>query len=121
SAAWHNNDNITPGDDILIAGLSFQVFTLLVFMACSVDFAINTKRRHKQLGSEAAFDQNATTLALRSSWLFKGFVVALALATICIFWRCVFRVAELSKGWYGPLTNRQDLFIGFEGVMITVA
>ncbi|OTA95388.1 hypothetical protein M434DRAFT_393779 [Hypoxylon sp. CO27-5] len=120
SAAFHSGDSTDTGDDIMLAGLSFQVFTLLVFMLLSADFFINTLRRRRALGT-AALDQNPELVAIRNSWMFKGFLFALALSTICIFWRSVFRVAELSRGWTGPLMKRQDLFIGFEGVMITVS
>jgi len=111
---------MTSGDNIMVAGLSFQVFTLLIFMICSIDFATNTMRRHRKLGDEA-FSQHASVVAVRRSWRFKGFVVALSLATVCIFWRSVYRIAELSGGWSGPLMYKQGLFIGFEGVLIAVA
>ncbi|KAI1417218.1 RTA1-domain-containing protein [Hypoxylon sp. FL1857] len=120
SAAFHSGNSTDTGDDIMLAGLAFQVFTLLVFMILSADFLINTQRRRRALGT-AALDQDPEMVAVRGSWLFRGFLVALALSTVCIFWRSVFRVAELSRGWTGPLMKRQDLFIGFEGVMITVA
>ncbi|OIW31238.1 RTA1-domain-containing protein [Coniochaeta ligniaria NRRL 30616] len=120
SVASHNNDPVETGDNIMIAGLSFQVLTLLVFIICCIDFAVRAGTRHRRLGA-AAFDQDAAALKLRGSWLFRGFLVALGLATIGIFWRSVYRVAELSRGWSGPLMYRQDLFIGFEGVMIAVA
>lgn len=120
SVASHNGDPVATGDNIMIAGLSFQVLTLLIFIACSLDFGLNAWRRYKSMGA-AAFDQSAAALKLRSSWLFRGFLAALTLATICIFWRSVYRVAELSKGWNGPLMYRQGLFIGFEGVMVAVA
>lgn len=97
-----------------------EVFTLLVFMIVSADFGFNVFRRHRRLGAEA-LDQSDAARALRNSFGFKGLIAALAIATICIFWRSVFRVAELSEGWSGPLMRRQDLFIGFEGVMIIVA
>lgn len=104
----------------MIAGLSFQVLTLFVFMALCVDFSLRTYKRYKSLGQDA-FDQNPIFIQTRGSWKFKGFVCALALATICIFWRSVYRVAELSEGWTGNLIRRQPLFIGFEGVMVIVA
>jgi len=104
----------------MVAGLSFQVFTLFIFMICSIDFAINTIRRYRKLGDEA-LSQHASVVSIRGSWTFKGFVVALSLATICIFWRSVYRIAELSDGWSGPLMYKQGLFIGFEGVLIAVA
>ena len=120
SVASHNGESSQKGDNIMIAGLAFQVFTLLLFMGASADFALRALRRHRQLGA-AAFDQDARLRAVRGSWLFKGFVLALVVSTICIFWRSVFRVAELSGGWSGYLMTRQDLFVGFEGVMIVVA
>ncbi|KAI1089514.1 RTA1-domain-containing protein [Rostrohypoxylon terebratum] len=120
SVAFHQSNSTDTGDNIMIAGLSFQVFTLLVFMALSLDFLLNTLRRRRALGS-AAFSQDPALVAVRRSPMFKLFLVALAISTICIFWRSVFRVAELSRGWSGPLMARQDLFIGFEGVLITVA
>ena len=104
----------------MVAGLAFQVFTLLIFMILCLDFALRTLKRHKQLG-ESAFDQNPLFVALRSKWQFKGFLAALTLATICIFWRSVYRVAELSEGWTGNLIRQQWLFVGFEGVMVIVA
>ncbi|KAI0883984.1 RTA-like protein [Annulohypoxylon maeteangense] len=121
SVAFHTGKSTDTGDNIMIAGLSFQVVTLLVFMVLSLDFFVNTTRRRRALGSEAAFSQDPEIVAVRKSLMFKGFLIALALSTICIFWRSVFRVAELSRGWTGPLMARQDLFIGFEGVLITIA
>lgn len=120
SVASHNGDSVETGDNIMIAGLAFQVVTLLAFMAFAADFALNTFRRYSKLGA-AALDQDESIRTMRNSWRFRGFLVALALATICIFWRCVYRVAELSRGWDGPLMKRQDLFVGFEGVMVIVA
>lgn len=104
----------------MVAGLAFQVFTLLIFMFLCADFALRTRRRYKSMG-EAAFDQNPMYVAIRHDWKFKAFLVALTLATICIFWRSVYRVVELGEGWTGALIRRQNLFIAFEGVMVIIA
>lgn len=104
----------------MVAGLTIQVFTLLVFMVLCLDFAIRTYRRHNALG-DSAFNQNPHFVALRSDWKFKGFLAALTLATICIFWRSVYRVVELGQGWTGDLIRQQNYFIGFEGVMVVIA
>jgi hypothetical protein len=120
SAESHSGKSPDMGDNIMVAGLAFQVFTLAVFMILCVDFAFRTRSRYQSLGS-AAFDQNPIFVTTRSSKGFKGFLVALTLATICIFWRSVYRVAELAEGWTGHLIRQQNLFIGFEGVMVIVA
>ncbi|KAK0729857.1 RTA1 like protein-domain-containing protein [Lasiosphaeris hirsuta] len=120
SISSHNHKSTATGDNIMIAGLSFQVLTLLIFIAVTADFGLNVLRRQRKLGA-AALEQSETARQVRGSLRFRGLLVALAIATVCIFWRSVFRVAELSEGWTGPLMKRQDLFIGFEGVMIAVA
>lgn len=105
----------------MIAGLAFQVATVLGFIAASSAFALRAHRRYKDLGPALAFDRNPDLVRMRSTWRFKSFLVALGVAAFCILWRSVFRVAELSEGWSGPIMKRQDLFIGFEGVLIVVA
>ncbi|KAK3693758.1 RTA1 like protein-domain-containing protein [Podospora appendiculata] len=121
SIASQNNKSVDLGDNIMIAGLSFQVATLLVFMVCAADFGFNVRRRIRKYGADGALDQHEAVRRVRNSWRFKGLLVAMAVSTICIFWRSVYRVAELSRGWEGPLMRRQDLFVGFEGVMIIIA
>jgi hypothetical protein len=114
------NKSPDTGDNIMVAGLAFQVLTLLIFMLLCADFALRTYHRYKALG-ESAFDQNPLFVTLLEGWRFRGFLCALALATICIFWRSVYRVAELAEGWSGNLIRHQWLFFGFEGVMVIVA
>jgi hypothetical protein len=104
----------------MVAGLAFQVFTLLIFMALCIDFGLRTHRRFKAMGT-SALDQSPELAQLRHSRAFRGFLAALTLATICIFWRSVYRVVELAEGWTGELIRRQNLFIGFEGVMVVMA
>ena len=105
----------------MIAGLSFQVFTLFSFMTISLDFALRTRRRIRSLGADAALAQDIELQKIRRSFMFQGFLVAIATATVSIFVRSIFRVVELSKGWTGPIMGNQPLFIGFEGVCIAVA
>ncbi|KAF3770392.1 hypothetical protein M406DRAFT_32933 [Cryphonectria parasitica EP155] len=90
------------GINIALAGLAFQVATLVLFCAVYVDFVW----RYHRLG----FGQR-----LRVFYVFE------ALAFLMILARCAFRVGELSDGYGGPLVKREDLFIGFEGVLIVVA
>ena len=104
----------------MIAGLAFQVATLFTFMVFSIDFGLRTYRRYKSMGA-SSMDQSPALIALRKSLKFKGFLGALSLATITIFWRSVYRVAELAEGWTGELIKKQNLFIAFEGVMVVVA
>ncbi|KIL91998.1 hypothetical protein FAVG1_04403 [Fusarium avenaceum] len=120
STAARMGQSAATGTDIMIAGLVFQVITILGFIACSIDFAIRTMRRKCELG-DAAFDQRPEVFKVRNSPWFKAFLGALSLSTFCILWRSVFRVAELSRGWRGPIMANQYMFVGFEGILIVVA
>lgn len=116
SAATHAGKKATTGNNIMIAGLAFQVVTLAVFIALSADFALKTWKRINALGKVEALDQDHAKL--RQSKRFRGFLVALAFATLCIFTRSVYRVAELSEGWTGHLISTQKYFIGLEGAIV---
>jgi len=52
---------------------------------------------------------------------FACLMIALALATVCILIRSIFRVAELSEGFNGPLANQQVTFMVLEGAMVVFA
>jgi hypothetical protein len=100
----------------MISGLVFQVFTLLVFMILALDFTFSIRRRIRTMGERKALDQGYARL--RKSAKFKGFLLAITFATLCIFTRCVYRVAELSEGWNGHLLYVQWLFIFLEGATV---
>ena len=85
-----------------IAGLSFQVFTLLIFILLAAEYAIRF--------------QKAERVKTQLPTKFKIFVGFLSLAIICILIRCIYRIDELSDGYNGPLIHDQGLFIGLEGV-----
>ena len=106
SSASHSGKSPDSGDHIMVAGLAFQVFTLLVFQILCLDFGLKTWRRMRTMG-EAALDPKHSQL--RSSLKFRLFLVALGVSTLCIFIRSIYRVAELGEGWEGALIKNQHL------------
>lgn len=78
------------GDNIMIAGLASQVFTLVVFGVLAADYGLSIWRNRAQL--------NPHTIELRQSNKFKLFVIALWTAYFGILIRCIYRVAELAGG-----------------------
>ncbi|KAI1348306.1 parasitic phase-specific protein PSP-1 [Xylaria sp. FL0043] len=94
------------GVDLALAGLIFQVVTMLVFVGLLADYLI----RYFQ---DKPFD--FVNIRLR---IFLG---ALSLAILLILARCAYRVAELSEGYSGTLFHNEPLFIGLEGVLIVLA
>lgn len=130
------------GVNIMIAGLAFQVVSLALFMVLSVDFWLKVRRAGGDGGSISELDRvknrplfrifpfgmlhrpSSRRLNLPSKTSKKAnepISPALALATITIFIRCVYRVAELQGGFAGKLANDEVVFMVFEGPMIMAA
>jgi hypothetical protein len=101
------------GINTMLAGLSFQVVSLFIFASMSLEYAFRLYR------NPMAWD--TTHAALYNSTLFKSFLCGLALATLTLFVRSTFRVAELSGGFNGSLANNQVSFMILEGAMVTIA
>ena len=90
--------------DISIAGLSFQVFTLVVFISLPLEFDIRYSRAQR----------TDSKVPLPAS--FKMFAGFLYFAIIPILIRCAYRIDELSNGYHGPSIHIEGLLIGLEGV-----
>lgn len=98
----------------MVAGLVFQVVSLLVFMGLWLEFIY---RLHKT--SESAKD--VRFFELRDSKKFTWFQYSLGAAVVLIFIRSVYRVAELQQGFNGPIANDEVSFMILEGPMIFLA
>ncbi|XMA09502.1 hypothetical protein WAI453_002293 [Rhynchosporium graminicola] len=105
--------DVDTGTDIMIAGLIFQVVSLVVFVILCGDFVWRLRKNRNAWNTENS--------AIYESWIFKGFLYALALATICIITRCAFRAIELFDGFAGALANDEVLYMILEPPMISIA
>lgn len=100
--------NVTAASDIILGGLSFQVFTMLVFGLMSAFFFLKVLQHRGELKSE--------TEQLRGSRRFKWFLVSLVLAYTTILIRCIFRVAAFAGGWRNSVSLNQTDFIALDTV-----
>jgi hypothetical protein len=101
------------GINIMLAGLSVQVASLALFACLCGEFALRLYQNPQSWGPKHE--------TLYSSKLFKAFLVGLSVATLTIFIRSTFRVAELSGGFKGPLANNEISFMILEGCIIIIA
>lgn len=101
------------GINIMLGGLACQVASLLIFACACAEYAFRLYRDRE--------DWNLDYKNLYTSRLFKAFLLGLGAATLTIFVRSCFRVAELSGGFRGPLANNETSFMVLEGAMIIVA
>jgi hypothetical protein len=94
------------GNDLMLAGLAFQVFTLAVFAILCLAFMIRASKFPERL--------NPTYENFRAGSQFNGFLVAVFVTFIAIFTRCVYRVVELGGGWNNHLQREEIPFIILE-------
>jgi hypothetical protein len=94
------------GNHLMLAGLIFQIVSLILFGLACIDFSIRVHRH--QSWKTPAYKK------LRASTRFRGFLVALGVAFGTIFTRCVYRVIELGGGWNNHLMREETPFIFLE-------
>ncbi|CEJ60772.1 hypothetical protein PMG11_09334 [Penicillium brasilianum] len=104
---------IDRGTHIMVAGLAVQVVSLVIFLALCFEYSLRVRKYRGDLNPKYA--------VLRQSPRFKRFLYALAAATIFLFIRAVYRVAELSGGFRGKLAQDQVLFMVLDGAMVLLA
>lgn len=109
-----DKETIDIGINIMIAGVSWQVFSLALFGVLCAQFAWKVR-------NAPAFQLNIHFAGLREARSFQMFLWSLGVATLTIFIRSVFRCAELSEGFDGPMANDEVTFMVLEGAMICVA
>ncbi|KAF2715098.1 RTA1-domain-containing protein [Pleomassaria siparia CBS 279.74] len=107
------------GTNIMIGGLICQVISMILFFIIWGDFALRV-RRNKASG---ALTRNQPPLyeGLRATKMFHLFQWSLFVATLLVFIRCIYRVAELWDGFSGHLANDEATFMIFEGPLIIIA
>ncbi|KAM0351938.1 hypothetical protein ACHAPU_002454 [Fusarium lateritium] len=97
---------VKTGEDISLAGLIFQVVTLICFCALFIDYVITASKspsRHR----------------LNKAMII--FLVFLFLSTVFILIRCAYRIAELGQGYFSALFRDEGLYIGLESCMMCIA
>jgi len=104
----------TIGKDLMVAGVAFQVGSLALFTGLCLEFALRIRK-------VSEVELNPFFASFRATRKFKLFLCGLGAATLTIFIRSVFRCAELSGGFRGPLANQQVTFMILEGAMICIA
>jgi hypothetical protein len=97
SAVQAGTSNKT-GVRMSMAGLIFQVITLIIFVALFVDYVWRYSSRYP--GSLAS--------------KMKVFLAFLLIAILLVLARCTFRIDELSDGYDGPLIHDEVLFMVLE-------
>ncbi|KAM0492627.1 hypothetical protein ACHAP8_009805 [Fusarium lateritium] len=110
-----DDDMLNLGNNIMMAGIAFQVVTLSVFASLATTFCI---RRVRAVNS---YPLSGNALQTWQAVRFRWFICGLFTAFLTIYIRCVYRIAEMQHGWGSRLMKEQIPFIILEGLMILIA
>jgi len=114
SAASSNDaDTAETGTWIALAGIVFQVVSLLAFATLFALYFFRLFRHRSQLPRQ-------TTDTIHS-FSFRLFFAAIILAYMTVLVRCIYRIPELAEGWGNRIMKSETDFIVLDGTMITIA
>ncbi|PQE22177.1 sphingoid long-chain base transporter RSB1 protein [Rutstroemia sp. NJR-2017a WRK4] len=113
ASAGDNEGLRDKGTDLMIAGIVWQVATLIFFAALVIDYFVRTR------SSWEAVPADAKAVAARRP--FTLFCLGVTVAFVTIFGRCLYRIAEMVGGWANPIMRDEAGFVVMEGFMIVIA
>lgn len=103
----------------MLAGIVFQMAAITVYVALASEFilryAYNRPVRKVKTESHDASDDAPLDKKL------KLMLLSLALSSLLIFIRSVYRTIELTDGWDGKIISTEVLFNVLDGAMIALA
>ncbi|KAJ5623615.1 hypothetical protein N7490_012220 [Penicillium lividum] len=124
-AAAAGNDNqllLKAGDDIIIAGIAFQVVTMSVCGLFALHFFWNVAKKGNGLAGEKTLDNNLGTAApVISPNRMRLIIAAEVFAYFTVLIRCIYRIPEMAGGWGSALMQKENEFLLLDGMMIALA
>lgn len=114
--AESNRRDPTTANNILLAGLAFQVFAFFIFLALMSVFLFRA-RRH--IGSPRSIRDKRESN--EQNVIPATFLVAFLIATIMIYLRTCFRLAETAQGLGGSLSTNEVYFGCLEFAPVVIA
>jgi hypothetical protein len=99
-----NREDPTVANNILLGGLAYQVFSISVFVILTATFLFRARREISARGKKLSI-----------------FCVAFSVATILVYLRTIFRLAETAEGLGGHLYSNEIYFACLEFAPIALA
>ncbi|KAH8890113.1 RTA1 like protein, partial [Thozetella sp. PMI_491] len=112
-----NKFTIGIGNDIIIAGIAFQVATMA---ACGVlvgDYLIARSRR----ATDALDPVPGAVTGVAAAKKAQVFQIAVCFAYTTVLVRCIYRIPEMAGGWGNLKMRNETEFLALDGLMIALA
>lgn len=130
STALTNDEDTGPGTHVMVAGLAVQVAAMTLFFLLCFDFSYRIYSRKRtaklsnpdispdQLDAEL-FEPKYSFIRRNQPW-YHIFLGAIAICSILIYIRCIYRLIELAEGWEGYLILRERYFLVLEALIVVI-
>ncbi|OAP54313.1 hypothetical protein AYL99_11414 [Fonsecaea erecta] len=114
ATADDNQSQQDTGDDLMMAGIAWQVVTLFFFGGAASWYVFRRWRAHNEpLSAEASGFLNDRK--------FRLFVYGFIITYVAIVIRCIYRIVEMAGGWASPVMQFEPAFIALDGCMVVIA
>lgn len=150
SQAQAQQKNGKAGTNVMIAGIAFQVVSMTVFLSLWFEF-LNRVFFHDVKRIDSSNSLNKRSIGNFFKFLFNGknadsykrntlepyynpkfnsirvrkllnfYPLAITIASIAIYIRCIYRVVELAQGWTGYLITHEVFLMTLDALMISIA
>ncbi|KAH6879917.1 RTA1 like protein-domain-containing protein [Coprinopsis sp. MPI-PUGE-AT-0042] len=107
------------GGQIMLGGIVFQLIMIVIYCIMATEYCV----RYFNDRPVRAFSMKHTEFLARGELVhkIKIMLAALALNTVCLFIRSVYRTIELSDGWNGRIIRTEVYFNVLDGAMVVLA
>ncbi|KAK1980102.1 parasitic phase-specific protein PSP-1 [Colletotrichum cereale] len=106
STVGNNKTQVQKGVNVSLAGLVFQVVTLVAFCGLFADYLMTLMRNN----SRERMTKRLQTL-----------VAFLFISSLLILVRCSYRIEELKEGYFSAVFRNEPLFVGLESSVMVIA
>lgn len=118
----NNKKLIDAGNNLIVAGIAFQVVTMAVCGALVLVYIFRYRKARSahtvDEKSAYALDKEQGEVKLGKIKLF-GSMIVLAYTTVLI--RCIYRLPEMAGGWGNALMRQETEFLLLDGMMLGIA
>lgn len=134
SATKNDMKLLDAGNNIMIAGIAFQVITMAVCGVLGLDFLLRVMR-HRRSGQQALLHE--AMISVEDAWWFYFFCAGEVFAYTTVLIRCIYRsvcqdpriescialiniiaysIPEMAGGWGNPLMRNETEFLVLDGM-----
>jgi hypothetical protein len=134
SADAAKGDDMEIGPNIMLAGIVFQLISMLFFVVIGTDFVYRvmadkpyafrtTSTRTNSLGSSTSNAEKGIVVSsqvnLKRWWIFL--IGGVGISSLAIIVRGIYRTAELAQGWGGSIMLTQNFQNLLDGLPMVIA